>query len=135
VAPVDVQIDKDERTMVEPDIVVLCDKHKIVHRCIFGVPDFVVEVLSKSTRKKDLTVKPHKYSEAGVKEYWLIDCDKEDNSKVIVYDFAHGDTVNMYTFDDKVPVGISEWKCFVDFSKVKKALDFDLPEEPPEGWR
>lgn len=135
VAPVDVQIDKDERTMVEPDIVVLCDKQKIVHRCIFGAPDFLVEVLSKSTRKKDMTVKLHKYSEAGVKEYWMIDCEKEDDSKVIVYDFNHGDTVSIYNFDDKVPVGISEGKCFVDFSKVKDALDYDLPDEPPEGWR
>lgn len=72
-AAVDVQLDCDNKTMVQPDIVVLCDKKKNVERCIMGAPDFVVEVLSKSTRKKDMTMKLEKYRNAGVREYWMID--------------------------------------------------------------
>lgn len=129
--PIDVQLDKDDRTMIEPDLVVLCDKSKIIGRCIYGAPDLVVEILSKSTKRKDMSVKLNKYLEAGVKEYWIVDILKKDDLRVLVYDFAHDDWWHMYTFDDKVPVGISEGKCFVDFSKVKEELDFDLPEEPP----
>lgn len=52
-SPVDVQLDCDDRTMVEPDIVVVCDWDKIINRCIYGAPDLVMEVLSPSTLRKD----------------------------------------------------------------------------------
>ena len=109
----------------------ICDGKKIIGRCIYGAPDFVIEVLSKSTRKKDMTVKLNKYREAGVREYWMVDSEEKDNLKIIVYDFEHDDLGHIYSFDDKVPVGISGGKCFVDFSKVKDELDFDLPDELP----
>lgn len=50
-SPIDVQLDCDDKTMVQPDVIVVCDREKIQNRCIYGAPDFVVEVLSKSTRK------------------------------------------------------------------------------------
>ena len=135
VAPVDVQLDKDDKTMVQPDILMYCDKKKRLQRCIFGAPDFIIEILSKSTRKKDITVKLHKYSEAGVREYWMVDIEDRNNLEVIVYDFEHECTMHIYSFDEKVPVGISDGRFFVNFSQVRDELDFDLPDEPPEGWR
>jgi Uma2 family endonuclease len=65
-----VYLDKDNYFI--PDLVVVCDRNKITDRGIEGVPDFVVEVLSLSTRKKDITVKKNTYERFGVKEYWII---------------------------------------------------------------
>ncbi|MCC8105575.1 MAG: Uma2 family endonuclease [Clostridiales bacterium] len=87
-APVDVQLDCDDKTMLQPDVLVVCDMGKIHKRCVYGAPDFVIEILSDSTARKDRTVKLRKYLNAGVREYWLVDLEQE---KVIVYD-ATGET-------------------------------------------
>ena len=50
-SPVDVQLDCDNKTMVQPDVLVLCDRSKLIKRCIYGAPDFIIEVLSKSTER------------------------------------------------------------------------------------
>lgn len=112
-APVDVQLDCDDKTMVQPDVLVICDDSKINQRCIFGAPDLVVEILSPSTRKKDMSKKLAKYIEAGVREYWIVD---PDEMRVIVYNWEQEEVLNIYGFEDKVPVGIFDGKCVVDFS-------------------
>ena len=48
-SPVDVQLDKDDKTMVQPDILVLCNREKLKKRVIYGAPDMIIEILSKST--------------------------------------------------------------------------------------
>ena len=83
-APIGVQLDKDDKTIVEPDILIVCDRNQITRRGIYGAPDFVIEILSESTKKKDSYLKLMKYQNAGVREYWLVDPEKK---KVIVYDF------------------------------------------------
>ena len=63
-------------TLLKPDLSVITEKNSAIidwFRGIYGVPDMVVEVLSKSTRKKDLTIKKDIYEAQGVKEYWIID--------------------------------------------------------------
>ena len=119
ISPIDVQLDKDSRTMVEPDMVILCDSAKNINRCIYGAPDFVLEVLSPSTRKKDMFLKLGKYSRAGCREYWIVD---QSSEHVIVYLFGDDPVIHMYSFDDEIPVHISEGKCKVDFSKIKERL-------------
>ena len=57
VSPVDVQLDCDNKTIVQPDVLILCDKSKYTLARIVGAPDFVAEVLSKSTRQKDIFIK------------------------------------------------------------------------------
>ena len=76
-----VYLDKDNYFI--PDLVVVCDRNKITDRGIEGVPDFVVEVLSLSTRKKDITVKKNTYERFGVKEYWII---SPKDLKISLYD-------------------------------------------------
>ena len=120
-APTDVHIMRDGRTMVQPDIFVVCDRSKFTKERIEGAPDFVIEVLSPSTRRKDMTVKLNKYSEAGVREYWIVDI---DNSKVIVY-LLDGDMIpRVYTFADKVPVAIFDNECEVDFAEIDEQISF-----------
>ena len=62
----------DIDTVVQPDIVVVCDPEKLDDRGCLGAPDLVVEVLSPSTAKRDLKVKRQLYEQHGVKEYWLV---------------------------------------------------------------
>ena len=121
-SPVNIQLDCDDKTMVQPDIAVLCDRSKAFDiRCIYGAPDFVVEVLSTSTRKRDLTVKPYKYEHAGCREYWIVDPDTES---VFVYFFEDNSMIYHYTFSDKVPVMISGGTCEVDFSRIRDSLSW-----------
>ncbi len=63
---------KQTRNIVQPDMAIICDKQKITYRGCVGSPDFVLEILSPSTRKKDLTLKMDLYEEYGVKEYWVV---------------------------------------------------------------
>lgn len=121
VAPVDVQLNCDNRTMVEPDVIVVCNRDKIIRRCVYGAPDFIVEVLSPSTKKKDLTIKLNKYTEAGVKEYWLVD---PDAKRVMVYRFEEDVVLNIYGFDSKVPVGIFDGKCEINFAELYEQIAF-----------
>lgn len=62
----------DTKTVVQPDICVICDPTKIDERGCKGVPDMVIEVLSPSTAKKDLNEKFNLYEEVGVSEYWIV---------------------------------------------------------------
>ena len=70
---VDVHFDND--SVYKPDLVVVTAENKNIidwKKSINGAPDMVVEVLSKSTMKKDLTVKKDTYEKFGVKEYWIV---------------------------------------------------------------
>jgi Uma2 family endonuclease len=84
-APSSVQLNADDRTMVEPDLYIVCDKSKLRKYGMCGAPDFVLEILSAATRKKDMSLKLYKYYDAGVKEYWIIDPSRK---VLIMYDFS-----------------------------------------------
>jgi len=117
-SPIDVQLDCDEYTMVQPDLIVVCDEKKITDKCIFGAPDFVIEITSPSTGRRDFTLKLKKYQKAGVREYWIVDI---ESRTVITYLFGETNQCGLYGFDSVVPVGICEGAS-VDFSVVTKGL-------------
>lgn len=119
VAPVGVQLDRDDRTMVEPDVLIVCDETKITDRCILGAPDFVLEVLSSTSRSRDIILKNDKYYSAGCREYWIVDPLKEE---VIVHDYEREELDVRHTFEDQVPVRMSEGECVVDFSEIRGRL-------------
>ena len=81
VAPFDVRLPKsneqDEQvdTVVQPDVLIVSDLKKVDARGVRGAPDWVAEVLSRSTARHDQTVKLSAYERAGVREVWLIDPD------------------------------------------------------------
>ena len=79
VAPFDVRLpedpeasDKETLTVVQPDIVVVCDKSKLDERGCKGPPDFVIEILSPATAAKDMKIKRDLYERHGIREYWLV---------------------------------------------------------------
>ncbi len=119
IAPLDVQLDKDNRTMVQPDVIICCDPALNIGPRLFGAPEFLAEVLSPSSRKRDIFIKLAKYKNAGVKEYWIID---PEHQKVIVYLFERDDEINLYTFDDEIPVAVSQGICQISFAQVKERL-------------
>lgn len=125
-APVDVQLDCDDRTMVQPDVLVVCDRDKIIKRCVYGAPDFVVEVLSPSTKRKDGIIKLSKYISAGVREYWVVDPDKK---QVVVYDFQKEDYPVIYGFGGEIPVGIFDGECQIDFAEIFEYMRFLYEKE------
>ncbi len=115
-SPIDVQLDRDERTMVQPDLIVVCNPEIITPKVIFGAPDFVLEVLSPSTRRKDLITKLSKYAEAGVREYWIID---PYGRKVIVYFFDDDDMVPaIYPIDAEIPVNIYHGDLIINLNAI-----------------
>ena len=121
VAPLDVCLDCDDKTMIQPDVLVVCDRKKIMNRCVFGAPDFVAEIVSDSTRKKDMYLKLEKYANAGVSEYWIVDPDKK---KIITYGLSGGEIPAIYGFDSCVPVGIFAGKCTIDFREILQYISF-----------
>ena len=123
VAPFDVQLDCDEKTMVQPDLLIVCDRNKITKERLVGAPDLVVEILSPSSWYHDTTRKLLKYKKAGVREYWIV---MPHCQKVLVYDFAKSDLPVEYSFEDEVPVGIWDEKCRVDFRKIQEKIQFLL---------
>ena len=92
-------------TIVEPDILVVCDPEKITERRIEGAPDFVIEIASPGNYQNDYLRKLEIYSKCGVREYWIINPMKRN---VLVYIFENGEIAPaMYTFDDSIPVSIT----------------------------
>lgn len=76
-APFGVYIKKDDRNYVEPDISVICHGDRLDEKGCQGAPDWVIEIVSPSSKKMDYVRKPLLYREAGVREYWIVDPKRE----------------------------------------------------------
>lgn len=112
-APFAVYLFADDKNYVEPDISVICDKSKLDDRGCNGAPDWVIEIVSPSSKQMDYIMKAFKYRAAQVREYWIVD---QQKNRIIVYNFEH-DTMDEYSFSDKVKVGIFE-DYEIDFSQL-----------------
>jgi len=124
-APVDVRLNGDDRTMVQPDLLILCDKSKIQRWGVLGAPDFCLEITSDSTGRKDYIRKLHKYIDAGVKEYWIID----PKRRVLVYYHWKDDYLpHMCSLQGKVGLAIYDEELQIDLDKLA-----DLIQEYPDG--
>ena len=120
VSPVDVQLDCDEKTMVQPDVGILCHDDKIKKWGVYGAPDFVLEIISPSTKRKDCTKKLSKYMEAGVREYWILDPYQQ---KLIVYFFESELCPIIYGLDEPVPIGIYDGALEIQFEHIQKWVE------------
>ncbi|WP_018131122.1 Uma2 family endonuclease [Effusibacillus pohliae] len=113
VAPFDVRLseaDDDDQTynVVQPDLVVICDRNKIDERGCKGAPDLVVEILSPGyAAKRDKLHKFHLYQKYGVKEYWIVDPLHENVDVYRLENGKYGER-QVYTKEERVPVGIFE---------------------------
>ena len=88
--PFDVRLPKKSKedaaifTVVQPDVVLVCDPNKLDKRGCIGAPDIVVEILSPGNNKKELQNKYEVYEESGVKEYWIVSISDQTFFKYIL---------------------------------------------------
>lgn len=115
IAPFAVFLNANDKTYVEPDISVICDKSKLDDNGCNGAPDFIIEIVSPSSKRMDYFIKLFKYRMSGVREYWIVDPTKES---IDVYYFE-SETMERYSFKDKVKVGIYE-DLEIDFSEINE---------------
>jgi Uma2 family endonuclease len=107
-APLDVRLfpqkDKSDNTVVQPDLLVVCDKDKLSKGSVDGAPDLVVEIVSPSNTHSELFLKYQYYMQAGVREYWTIDPERK---KVQVHIYEDGHYIStLYEKNDHVAVTI-----------------------------
>lgn len=117
IAPFAVFLNGNDTNYVEPDISVVCDLGKLNDKGCTGAPDWMIEIVSPSSRRMDYFIKLFKYRTAGVREYWIVDPEK---NRITTYNFESEDT-NDYTFTDSVKVGIYE-DLYIDFSDLVDLL-------------
>lgn len=114
IAPFAVFLNENDKNYVEPDISIVCDKSKLNDRGCTGAPDWIIEVVSPSSRQMDYMTKLFKYRSAGVREYWIVDPEK---NRILVYDFDREETGD-YTFSDSVRAGIYD-DFSINFSDLR----------------
>lgn len=104
-APFAVFLSKNDTNYVEPDISVICDTSKLNEKGCYGAPDWVIEIVSPSSRVMDYYKKLFKYRSSGVREYWIVDPEKK---RVTVYNFER-EMTEEYSFGQEIPVGIYDF--------------------------
>lgn len=124
-APVDVRLDCDNRTMVQPDVLILCDKSQIRRWGIDGAPDFCLEIISESTSKKDYIKKLQKYTDAGVKEYWIIDPYRK---VLLTYNWKDDYLPHMKPLTGTAGVALYEEELQINLDKIASLIQ-DYPDE------
>jgi Uma2 family endonuclease len=107
-APLDVRLfpqkDKSDNTVVQPDLLVVCDKDKLSKGSVDGAPDLVVEIVSPSNTRSELFLKFQYYMKAGVREYWVID---PEMRQVQVHIYENGHYISsIYENSDHIPVTV-----------------------------
>ncbi|GHV80456.1 hypothetical protein AGMMS49944_22470 [Spirochaetia bacterium] len=92
--------DLRDKTLLEPDISVICDFSKLDDRGCNGAPDLIIEILSPSTSTKDKVRKYNLYLDAGVREYWIVDPKAEtvqvyvlENGRYVAASYGDADTI------------------------------------------
>jgi Uma2 family endonuclease len=121
-APFDVRLFEEEGespenvdTVLQPDLMVVCDQNKVDRHGVHGAPDLVIEILSPGTAQYDRLVKFNLYQRAGVREYWIVD---PAARMVSVYSLKDGYyCAAAYGTDSSVRVGVLD-DCTIDLSTV-----------------
>ena len=113
IAPFAVFLSADDKNYVEPDISVICDVDKLSDKGCTGAPDWILEIVSPDSRRMDYYTKLFKYRTAGVREYWIVDPEK---NRIMVYSFESDDTAE-YTFSEAVKPGIYDDRE-IEFSSI-----------------
>ena len=124
-APFDVRFSKNGEknnnkiyTVVQPDIVIVCDKAKLDKRGCIGAPDMIIEIISKSTANKDAVKKYTLYEKHGVKEYWLVRPEEENVTVFVLNEKGKYEYISCYPNDVKIPVNIFKGDLIIDLKEI-----------------
>ena len=113
-APFAVKLFQNSKTIVEPDISVICDQNKLTEKGCSGAPDWVIEIISPGNPGHDYVRKLNLYADAGVREYWIVD---PLTKEVSIYHLQEQNfRADVYTFQDRIS------------SDIFKDLQIDLSE-------
>ncbi len=113
-APFAVFLFADDSKYLEPDLSVVCDKHKLNDRGCSGAPDWIIEIVSSGSRRMDYYTKLSLYRSANVREYWIVDPIKRT---ILVYDMEHDSAPSIYSFSDSIKVNIYD-DLWIHFQKL-----------------
>lgn len=118
-APFDVKLNDNPLIIVQPDLMIVCDKNKLDGKRCNGAPDFIIEIASPSNAMDDYIRKLYYYKNAGVREYWIVD----PRRKNITVNYFEGNNVNVqYSFDSTIKVNIYK-DLLINFSEIADMLN------------
>ena len=113
-APFDVMLSDNPLTIVQSDIMVICDKNKLDGKRCNGAPDFIIEIVSPGNPADDYIRKLYYYKNYGVREYWIAD----PGRKIVTVHYFEGNMLNIqYSFDAAVKASIFDG-LFIHFSSL-----------------
>ncbi len=117
-APFDVKLSDKPLTIVQPDLMIVCDKNKLDGKRCNGAPDFIIEIISPGNPSDDYIRKLYYYKNAGVREYWIVD----PRRKIVTVNYFEGNKLNIqYSFDSTIKVNIYN-DLLINFSEIAELL-------------
>lgn len=117
-APFDVKLSSHPLTIVQPDIMIVCDKEKLDENRCNGAPDFIIEIVSPGNPSDDYIRKAYYYKNYGVREYWIVD----PKRRMVTVNYFEVDLINVaYSFDATIKVNIYD-NLFISFSDIANLL-------------
>ena len=118
-APFDVKLSDKPLTIVQPDIMVICDKNKLDGKRCNGAPDFIIEIVSPGNPADDYIRKLYYYKNYEVREYWIVD----PRRKTITVNYFEGNIVSVqYPFNSIIKVNIFD-DLLISFSEIADLLN------------
>lgn len=118
-APFDVKLSENPLTIVQPDIMIVCDKDKLDENRCNGAPDFIIEIVSPGNPSDDYIRKAYYYKNYGVREYWVVD----PKRRMVTVNYFEGDLINVaYSFDATIKVNIFD-DLLINFSDIAALLN------------
>lgn len=118
-APFDVKLNDNPLIIVQPDLMIVCDKDKLDGKRCNGAPDFIIEIVSPSNAMDDYIRKLYYYKNAGVREYWIVD----PHRKIVTVNYFEGNSVNVqYSFDSTIKVNIYD-DLLINFPDIAELLN------------
>ena len=118
-APFDVKLNENPLTIVQPDLMIICDRNKLDGKRCNGAPDFIIEIASPNNASDDYIRKSFYYKNYGVREYWIVD----PRRKTVTINYFECDMVNVqYSFDSTIKVNIYD-DLFINFSDIAELLN------------
>ena len=118
-APFDVKLNDNPLTIVQPDLMIICNKDKLDGKRCNGAPDFIIEIISSGNPSDDYIRKLYYYKNYGVREYLIVD----PRRKTVTVNYFEGNLLNIqYSFDSTIKVNIYD-DLLINFSDIAKLLD------------
>ena len=118
-SPFDVILSEKPLTIVQPDIMIICDKDKLDGNRCNGAPDFIIEIVSPGNPSDDYIRKAYYYKNYGVREYWIVD----PKRRMVTVNYFEEDLIHViYSFDATIKVNIYD-DLYISFSEISEILN------------